>query len=1296
LITKAKAIAAIGRPQRSTSRGAFTCDHSLGADATRAPSHRSTRILIGLALAIVALLAVFATPASAALKFNPAGEITGPSAGQPFGTLHSESVAVNDSNGHILIADSGTGLVYDFASASDTSPAVWDGSTSPAGSFGGSRIAVAADNASGDVYVADSTNAVIDKFTSAGTYSCQITAAGSATASASECDSADPGAPDGSFSPAGLGSFGIAVDQATHDLYAIDAGHAVVDRFDSTGAYLSQVVLAPNVTPSSFADGIAVNPTNGHLFLSDSGPVLAYEFDASGNYVKTLTGADTPDGSFGNGYISLALDDSSGILFVTDTSHQVTDELDSSGTYLGQITGTPGGSFGGVSVDQASGDLYVSDGATETVKIFATGFETVTNPATAVGATTATLNGHLDPAGGSDVTDCHFAYVDDAHYNPAAPDPYGAGATAPCAEGNSFSAPADVHADLTGLTGGTTYHFRLVAANADGANPGQDRTFQTLPPPSIDFAAAQNLTPTDADLVAKINPNGFDTTCHFDWGTDTSYGNTAPCSPADLGSGTSDVTISTHLSGLTQDTTYHWRIVATNANGTVGAGVDHTFIYPTTGQGLPDNRAYEQVTPAQKNGAQFNTVGVGFPPDISADGERVMAPTPQCLAQSDSCSVARQPNGVPYFFDRTAGGWVATETAPAASQFPTSTAFVTSSDADTALFSAPSPPGGQEDFYARRADGTFVDIGPATPPSAGPQGTSPTAEALRVMTADLSHLVWGGVDAGGQWPFDTFGSRLYEYVGTGNTQPLLVGVSGGAGSTDLISTCGTALGDALITGGQGSGQTAGAMSADGATVYFTAAKCSSGSGANAGVPVPADALYARIDQAQTTAISTRSPADCTTPDCQASAPGDAGYQATSADGSKVLFTSTQQLTDAASEDAAGGDSGHHCQDTTGANGCNLYLYDFANPAGHNLIAVSAGASEPRVQGLMALSPDGSHVYFVAKGVLTTDPNARGQTASDGADNVYLFARDGSNPGGQLAFIATLPESDSADWSPNGFASSLRGGGGPNLTPDGRFLVFPSHAALTPDDTSASGASQIFRYDAQTGALIRISIGNDGFNDNGNRPAATPCAFGACSENATLAPATRFTEPRRTDQTMSDDGAYVFFRSPLALTPHALDDVRVGTDDSGKPAYAQNIYEWHDGHVFLISDGRDTGSQVELSDVYLLGSSTSGHDVFFISSDRLVPQDTDTQMDIYDARVGGGFPFTPPPEPCSGDSCKPPPSGTPPDQTPGSSSLSGPGNQGRNLGGTTATHKKKCKKHHKLKHGKCVKKKGRRK
>jgi len=324
---------------------------------------------------------------------------------------------------------------------------------------------------------------------------------------------------------------------------------------------------------------------------------------------------------------------------------------------------------------------------------------------------------------------------------------------------------------------------------------------------------------------------------------------------------------------------------------------------------------------------------------------------------------------------------------------------------------------------------------------------------------------------------------------------------------------------------------------------------------------------------------------------------------------------------------------------------------------------------PRVQEVEAVSSDGSHVYFVAKGKLASNKSALGVEAVAGEGNLYVYERDARYPLGHTAFIASLPSTDY-----NGGAAVYRG---PNVTPEGRFLVFASGGELTPDDTRKGGPEQIFRYDAATEQLNRVSIGAEGFNDNGNAG-----LFGGEGTDAVSSGAAEIGGPkgsdRRGDPTMSDDGSRIFFESPVGLTPKALDDVPLGTF-VGQTEYAENVYEWEQegvgscpaGHaagcVYLISDGRDTAEAGGPgSAVKLVGSDATGDNVFFTTADQLLPADTDTEVDVYDARVcEPSSPCvaepTPPLPPCLGEQCHGIPAATPSLLAPGTASFNGEGN-----------------------------------
>jgi hypothetical protein len=157
------------------------------------------------------------------------------------------------------------------------------------------------------------------------------------------------------------------------------------------------------------------------------------------------------------------------------------------------------------------------------------------------------------------------------------------GQTAPCAQTvGSGTSNVAVSGAVGSLSPRTTYHFRIVAKNAGGTSTGADETLETLSnAPTVKTEPASAVTQTSATLNATVNPNGVEVTeCKFEYGTTTAYGSSASCSPAP-GSGTSSVPVSAAIGSLTANTTYHFRILATNAGGT-STGLDQTLNTLTT------------------------------------------------------------------------------------------------------------------------------------------------------------------------------------------------------------------------------------------------------------------------------------------------------------------------------------------------------------------------------------------------------------------------------------------------------------------------------------------------------------------------------------------------------------------------------------------------------------------------------------------------------------------------------------------------------------------------------------------
>jgi hypothetical protein len=521
-------------------------------------------------------------------------------------------------------------------------------------------------------------------------------------------------------------------------------------------------------------------------------------------------------------------------------------------------------------------------------------------------------------------------------------------------------------------------------------------------------------------------------------------------------------------------------------------------------------------------------------------------------------------------------------------------------------------------------------------------------------------------------------SSLYEYVGSENMEPRLVGVRNGRPpgrsyvneGAQLISSCGTVLG-----GQEGATRATtmyDAISESGATVFFTSigtaesdpcesakeqyeeceieeelssAECEARIGPRASGP-PVNEVYARVDGASTVDISEPpfSPARKCTGSCAAdestpSLRSEALYEGASRDGSKVFFRTNQPLVD---------------EDENATS--DLYEVELEGAAVKRLVLVSKdeaeGASPPgggaEVQGVVRISEDGSHVYFVAKGVLTGAANGKAEKAIAGEDNLYVF----DTATGRTAFIGTLNgNADVALW---------RYGNGPAATtPDGRFLVIASAAHLTRDDTSGEEAPQIFEYDAQDGALARVSIGRHGaagyicpasgeveagYNCDGNtdsaeyEPRLVTASYGASDDARTAA----------SSLTVSQDGAIVVFQSRDSLTPQAI-------------AGDQNVYEYRAGNVYLVSDGHDAAQVGSSPAVQLLSIDATGEDIFFTTADALVPQDDDTEADFYDARIDGGFPEPSALAGCTQEPCPGSPDATPLLFEPGSETTAAGGN-----------------------------------
>jgi hypothetical protein len=561
---------------------------------------------------------------------------------------------------------------------------------------------------------------------------------------------------------------------------------------------------------------------------------------------------------------------------------------------------------------------------------------------------------------------------------------------------------------------------------------------------------------------------------------------------------------------------------------------------------------------------------------------------------------------------------------------------------------------------------------------------------------------------------------LYEYVytGTEDSEPVLVGVRNHGplvgvphvnAHAELISQCGIELGGgiALNTVAGSTYSAYNAVSANGEAVFFTARACAGGPAA--------DELYVRIGGESTVALS--EPAlrggaagECSVGEpCDGAEPKPAIFEGASEDGSCVFFLSEQPLVNGAP-----------------VEGMKLYEERLNVKAAQveqvvDVSNVGVVGLDPEVQGVVRVAEEGQRVYFVAKAALTGADRVVGREPEEekpvaGADNLYVYEPDPAHPGAyRTVFIATLltseqeaalegeeaaelegietqanntlavEESEIYRRSATGefgsgevaeekvallineakerkrqFIRRATGSRGPfgtvpedvsvwrpvdtrpvQATPDGAFLVFPSSARLTLQDSS--GVPQLFEYSVVGESLTRVSIGASG------AASGNVAAF----RDSPHIPTQSFVESdptaAQTERAITADGSRVFFTSAAGLAPQAKEG-------------ATSVYEYSEGHVYLVSGGTDASTTKEGGPtVRLLGIDPSAQNVLFVTASPLLAQQGDTEPGVYDAREAGGFPAPVLEAGCFGEACRGPSGPTPLPPSPASAEQAGGGN-----------------------------------
>ena len=637
---------------------------------------------------------------------------------------------------------------------------------------------------------------------------------------------------------------------------------------------------------------------------------------------------------------------------------------------------------------------------------------------------------------------------------------------------------------------------------------------------------------------------------------------------------------------------------------------------------LPDCRAYEQVTPANKSSAVQDMATSDTSAIPSVNGERLalrtlvtLGPTPQL---GGSVSV----------FSRTAFGWKIASVKPISSG---------SAVYKPQIFSPGLTQVGVESStaYPLSPDLTFqvgVPGGPFATIAATPREDLKRHGGDQLLGANagtaavpaFSHVVFGSTDHTLLYAKPTGTDEdaydLYEWTGGDECGSVesdceLVNVTN---EGSVIGKCGAVLGAGELFSPDNLLATEYAhntVSTDGSKIFFTAPDIVGGEGEGCYRPRPgtelgpnAPRLYMRVaetagGQEESRTVEVSKPEGVELEPIEEEMP--VYYQAATADGAKVIFLTERALTLEAVKDDA-----------------HLYEYDTKAPEGKRLALIFQGnkATTEEVPRATSVFPseDGSVVYFYRNNLTA----------------LYRY-EEGAGPPQPIASLIN-PIGDEAPYS----------------TPNGEFFLFVSEGVAGEPrgagygEPRGNGHNELYRYDHADGSVMCVSCGPGYVPPNTNATEGTsPGIPGFLSD---------FFTPDLTPEhiVMSADGSEVFFDSTAALVPQVVDEGVV------------NVYEWEAdgagactqslGCTYLISQGNNqTNSE-------LIGASLNGSNVFFMTHAQLVPQDTDTSNDIYDARVNGGFPAPVESAACLGDTCLGVPV-APNAPTPASSSFSGPEN-----------------------------------
>jgi hypothetical protein len=828
-----------------------------------------------------------------------------------------------------------------------------------------------------------------------------------------------------------------------------------------------------------------------------------------------------------------------------------------------------------------------------------------TLPATNITPSSATLNGSFDPDGIS--TTYYYKYGLGEYTQQTAP-------VAPVSSTGDLA----IAMPIADLKPNALYRYRLVATNSMGVTQGPERTFRTSGLPTISGLQATNVLAASADLNAKINPEGVPTTYQFEYGPNSQYGSTAPLGVGSVGEGETAQLVTESVNGL-QPGVVHFRVKATNKYGTTTSrDVGFNFMPPSCpnehvrqqakSSYLPDCRAYELVSPASAGGLQI------FPGNEVYTAGAFGSPVKQIGVKQtiQNTGLAMGPSRFAYY-----GGLGA----------------ATGIDA---------PNAGLDTYVATRTNEGWVTTFP------GLKGNEAGVTGRRMCSARLDYCIdhqgpnflVGETPENAGFLFDVSGRKLgdvptnvksiengVKFIGDSHPSPdfshlffssrnVIFAPGGTTKTPGSVYDNNLATKSVETISWMPNGDPIGSDSSNAIEFINLPPGGVSTDGSHVLMQTEAASgpnhLYLRVNDAITYDIS-----------------NGAGvrFVGMTEDGTSITFIASQALV---AEDTDHSADLYRWDENGGSP--SLTVLSQANGAGDSDECDASWTDKCSVG--FVVTKRGDHDSYLPKQYLTVklggpdskiarengavyfySPEQLAGEASFNGKNLYL-ARNG-----EIQYIGTLAADTGVDRL--------------QISPDGAFSGLLTKAQLTAYDNA--GYAEMYAYDANEESLVCASC----------MPSGDPPSFDVeASQNGPF---------------MTDDGR-VFFSTSDMLIP-------ADTDRGNLP----DVYEFVEGRPQLISSGVGVNARASGGANYfatelvgLESVSADGTDVFFSTTDTLVPQDANGQfVKIYNARTNGGFEPATAPAPCvAADECHGPGAPTPAPIQVGTGSKVTGGNHGR--------------------------------